>query len=238
MKCASSSLRALPIIIGVIIAIIATTACSEEKKERVGNVNDRENTPTMMTRNVETFISDSGYTRYRIVADLWYIFDEAKEPRWTFPKGLSLQTFDNKFKEDGSFTCDSATYLSEKKRWRFDGNVKWRNTQGDRFMTQQLFWDQNSKTVYSDSFIHIQKNQRIIEGYGFHSNETMTDYLVKKPSGIFPIPGEKSDSAKTNTIVNDSTVATAPTAAPTVKAAPLSPARTYTRARPVTPTRP
>ncbi len=236
MKRTSSPLRALPIAIGTIITVIAATACSEEKKEFVGNVNDRENTPTMMTRNVETFISDSGYTRYRIVADLWYIFEEAKEPRWTFPKGLSLQTFDNKFKEDGFFTCDSATYLSEKKRWRFDGNVKWRNTQGDRFMTEQLFWDQNNKTVYSDSFIHIQKSQRIIEGYGFRSNETMTDYIVKKPSGIFPIPGEKSDSIKPNTTAIDSGNATLPK--PVANGPKLAPALPAAKARPNSPSQP
>ena len=61
-----------------------------------------------------------------------------------------------------------------------------RNVDGDRFLTQQLFWDQNARKVYSDSFIHIERSDRIIEGYGFISNEQMTDYTIRRPSGIFP----------------------------------------------------
>ena len=40
--------------------------------------------------------------------------------------------------------------------------------------------------MYSDSFIHIERSDRIIEGYGFESNEQMTDYVIRRPSGIFP----------------------------------------------------
>ena len=89
-------------------------------------------------------------------------------------------------KEDGTFTADTAIYWSLQKIWRFDRNVRMRNVNGDRFLTQQLYWDQNRRKIYSDSFIHIERADRTIEGYGFESNESMTDYLIRKPSGIFP----------------------------------------------------
>ena len=56
-----------------------------------------------------------------------------------------------------------------------------------RFLTQQLFWDQNARKVYSDSFIHIERAEQIIEGVGFKSNERMTIYELDKPMGIFPV---------------------------------------------------
>ena len=37
---------------------------------------------------------------------------------------------------------------------------------------------------------------RIIEGYGFESNEQMTQYNIKKVSGIFPVDEERSGIGK------------------------------------------
>lgn len=50
-----------------LITIMAVTACQEEKKEFLSGRIDPETFPTMMTRDVETLISDSGITRYRII---------------------------------------------------------------------------------------------------------------------------------------------------------------------------
>ncbi len=196
------------------------TACEEEKKDYVLVNSDGEITPTMTTRNVETFISDSGITRYRIISPVWYIFDNAKDPNWKFPEGLFLQQYDDHFKPDASVICDSAKYFSEKHLWRLDGHVTMVNIERDSFLTQQLFWDQRAREIYTDSFIHIVRADRIIEGYGMTSNEQMTEYVVHKPSAILPvgdIHGENaSDSTTARTprrgIVNDSINADAPLA--------------------------
>ena len=44
------------------------------------------------------------------------------------------------------------------------------NTMRDTFLSQQLYWDQNKRKVYTDSFIHIVRSDRIIEGYGLEAN--------------------------------------------------------------------
>lgn len=162
------------------------SSCGEEKRETIAISADPETFPTMKTLDVSTTISDSGYTRYHITSPLWLMFEEAKEPHWNFPQGLYVVKFDNDMKENGTFTADTATYWSVKKLWRFDRNVRMKNVDGDRFLTQQLYWDQNQRKLYSDSFIHIERSDRIIEGYGFESNESMTEYTIRRPSGIFP----------------------------------------------------
>ncbi|MDE6341366.1 MAG: hypothetical protein K2K93_03530 [Muribaculaceae bacterium] len=54
-------------------------------------------------------------------------------------------------------------------------------------MTQQLFWDQRRNRLYSDSFIHIETPDRMLEGIGFESNDRLTKYTIKHPTGIFPV---------------------------------------------------
>lgn len=180
-------MRLLPLLAMMAAAAAAvTSACSDDKRETISISADPETFPTMRTVNVSTLISDSGYTRYHITTPLWLMYEEAAEPHWNFPGGLFIVQFNDSMQESGIFTADTATYFSLKKIWRFDRNVRMKNVDGDRFRTQQLFWDQNTRKVYSDSFIHIERADRTIEGYGFISNESMTDYTIRRPSGIFP----------------------------------------------------
>lgn len=193
---------ALPPLVAAVIAALVAGACSDDKHETIALSADPETFPTMRTINVSTTISDSGYTRYHITTPLWLMFEEAEEPHWNFPDGMFIVRLDDNMKEDGTFTSDTATYFSGKRLWQFDSNVRMRNVNGDRFMTQQLFWDQNARKIYSDSFIHIERSDRTIEGYGFESNESMTTYTIRKPSGIFPTsafrkPAAGKDSAAT-----------------------------------------
>lgn len=192
------SLKLLPSIVFLIVLALASS-CGEEKKNYMPGIKNANEAPTMVTRDVETFISDSGITRYHITAKIWNIYDEAKVPRWTFPEGVFLEQYDNLFRQSAKVVCDSATFFSEKKLWRLDGDVVMVNVARDTFMTKQLFWDQRAKRLYSDTaFIRIVSQKRTIEGYGFNSNEHMTDYTIKKPTAIFPAKNMQKSAQSTD----------------------------------------
>ncbi len=190
------------LVMRIILAVIATAGIvawllmpeKEEQQHYVPNVGDGSTVPTMATSDVSTFISDSGYTKYHITADVWQMFEDAEEPFWRFPVGLYLEQYDRDLTPSAHVVCDSAIYFSRKRLWRLDGNVVMVNTARDSFITSQLFWDQARATVYSDSFIHIVRSDRIIEGYGFESNQNMTRYTVNRPTGIIPVE-RKPDTA-------------------------------------------
>ncbi|MDE7411126.1 MAG: LPS export ABC transporter periplasmic protein LptC [Paramuribaculum sp.] len=192
--------------ITVVVAVMALLGCSDEKKEVLQGVVDPERFATMTTTEVSSLISDSGIIKYHITAPLWLVFDEASEPHWRFPKGLFLEKYNDESQQDASIRADSAIYYKNRQLWRLDGYVEIANPQGEKFLTEQLFWDQRQAKVYSDSFIHIERTDRIIEGYGFVSNDRMTKYEVLNVSGIFPSekfrPGE--GTAKRDSLSGDS----------------------------------
>lgn len=173
------------IAVPLIAASLSSCSGSEDSvdpQEIDGNV-----VPTMTTDSVNSFVSDSGITRYHIVTPLWLMFDKADEPSWKFPQSLHLERYDDEMNVTATVDCDSATYFTRLKLWRLDGNVRMRNLDGDRFLTEQLFWDQTYHSVYSNEFVHIERTDRIMEGYGFNSNEQMTRYTLRQPTGIFPV---------------------------------------------------
>ena len=191
-------LRTLPKLIALLLMIGIAYSCSETSEGGMGNVNT-ETFPTMLTTNVSTLVSDSGYTRYHLTTDTWLMFDEATDPYWSFPTGLFMERYNDSMHVESTFRADSATYLSKQKLWQFDRNVRMNNVNGDRFVTEQLFWDQQTQKVYSDSFIHIERTDRILEGYGFISNEEMTEYTIMTVSGIFPTPRNNQREHSANT---------------------------------------
>ena len=178
------------------MSVIFFIACAEDEKSYVANATSR--TPTMATSDVNTFISDSGYTRYHLDTDLWLVYDDTAEPFWRFPQGLELEQYDNNMSVSSTVVCDSAIYYSRKRLWQLDGNVVMVSTDGDSFLTQQLFWDQNTRRIRSDSFIHIVRSDRTLEGYGFESDQNMADYIIHRPTAILPAvrPERKDTSAQ------------------------------------------
>lgn len=203
-------LRALvPIVAACVVAGAVSTACSPETKRYVPNVGDGYTTPTMATADVSTFISDSGYTRYKLETPLWQIFDDAEDPVWRFPDGLAVEQYDLHMNPVSNVVCDSAIYFSNKRLWRLDGNVVMVNTDADSFLTQQLFWDQARRVIHSDSFIHIVRTDRVIEGYGFESDQSMKYYTVRRPTAILPVNSSNmrgGKNSRSDTTGTDSTV--------------------------------
>ncbi|MDE6498430.1 MAG: LPS export ABC transporter periplasmic protein LptC [Muribaculaceae bacterium] len=178
----------------IALGAAACAGCGEERQSYVPNVGDGLSSPTMSTTDVSTYISDSGYVRYHIVTPLWQMFEESQDPFWRFPDGLDLEQYDLTMHPQANIRSDSATYFSRRRLWRLDGHVVMVNVDGDSFLTSQLFWDQQKRQVYSDSFIHIVRTDRIIEGYGFTSNENMTAYTVNRPTGIIPVDRDATRS--------------------------------------------
>ncbi|MDE7397339.1 MAG: LPS export ABC transporter periplasmic protein LptC [Muribaculum sp.] len=200
----------------MLIALMVAGSCTERGISDKIDLNvDYDQTPTMTTTDVVTMISDSGYTRYRITSSLWLVFDQAKVPVWRFPDGLLLEKFDTAYNVDATVICDSATYFKNDQLWRLDGHVNIVNSIGEKFLTPQLFWSQRDNKIYSDSFIHIERADRTIEGYGFESNDRLTRYSVYNPTGIFPAsdfqPGARQQA--TDSVATADTVADTPATA-------------------------
>ena len=96
-----------------------------------------------------------------------------------------MEKFDTLFHIDANIKADTAYYYEPKKLWELRGNVHIRNQQGDKFDTQLLFWNQEQEKIYSDKFIRIEQPDQIITGYGFVSNQQLTEFQILNNTGEF-----------------------------------------------------
>lgn len=61
-----------------------------------------------------------------------------------------------------------------------------------------MFWDQGKEKIYSNQFIRIEQPDKILTGYGFESNQQMTEYQIFNNTGIFTV----EDTAPADTTKN------------------------------------
>ncbi|MDR2119207.1 MAG: LPS export ABC transporter periplasmic protein LptC [Tannerellaceae bacterium] len=182
--------------VSVVMSFFLSASCSGEQEETVEVVFDPEHTYTMKTTNVSTLVSDSGITRYRANARVWLVFGKANEPYSYFPEGIYLEHFDTLFQVKSSIKADTAYYFEKQELWKGVGNVEMKSLDGEYFTTSLIFWDQKLQKIYSDQYIRIEQQDRIITGVGFESNQSMTEYKIFNTTGIFPIDETPADTTQ------------------------------------------
>jgi LPS export ABC transporter protein LptC len=180
-------------------------SCKDKNEHLIAFVYDPEVVPTMITDSVTTLISDSGITRYKLVTEVWKVFDKAKEPYWYFPEGIYLEQFTPDFNTEATVTADTAWYYSQKDLWKLTKNVHVENMEGDIFESEELYWDQKNKRVYSDQYIEIKRGVTEMKGYGFESNEAMNDYRIIRPhDGKLPFTeSTPADSLQSDSLLTE-----------------------------------
>lgn len=193
--------------ISITVAVWATVmflffpSCGSKDKKLAAAIDEKDSLPDMYTTGVVSYVSDSGMIRYKIVTDEWLVFTKKNPPYWAFEKGLYLEKFDSLFRVDASIKADTAYYHEKKEIWELRGNVHIQNQLGDKFDTELLFWDQSKERIYSDKFIKIEQEDKILTGYGFDSNQEMTEYEIFTPTGIFTVE-DTAPQDTTNAIQN------------------------------------
>jgi LPS export ABC transporter protein LptC len=178
----------------MIVMLFLTVSCHKGKEPLTDAITNRDSVPVMVTRDVSTYISDSGVVRYKIIADEWQVYDRLNPSMWTFEQGIYLEKFNNGLSIEATIIADTAYYYDKQELWELRGNVHIENEQDEQFDTQLLFWNQKTKRVYSDLYIRIRQQKRIITGIGFTSNQEFTNYTIKKTQGIFPVKEDENDN--------------------------------------------
>lgn len=184
-KTGKKGITIIPVV--VVMLLLLSGSCSKDNKETVVVTFDPETTFTMRTTDVSSLISDSGITRYKIIAKEWLMYSKAEDPYSYFPEGIYLEKFDTLFNAEATVKADTAYYYEKRELWKVIGNVEIRNLEGELFETSLLYWDMKDEKIYSDKFIRIEQKEQVITGIGFESNQTMTKYTIFNSTGIFPV---------------------------------------------------
>lgn len=191
-------------IFGIVCAICIAFGCTDKDQQGEAVSVLANEIPSMVTHDVTMLISDSGVIKYRAITPTWVRYgDEASEPYQYFPEGIEFEQIDRIFEATETIVADTAYNWENKQLWHLINNVRVTSVKGEKFVTNELFWDMKKHEVYSDSFIHIERADNIIEGYGFTSTDDFTKYEIKQTNGIFPVRENDATERPAGALAND-----------------------------------
>lgn len=159
------------------------------------------NKPVDSTTGVDVIYSDSAKVRAHLQAPLMLHYTTAVNPHYEMPKGVKIVFYDDKLNQKtpnfnpdkhivSTVTSDYAITSNNDKLIELRKNVVVRNTQGDVFTTQQLFYDANKKSIYSNQACQMTKvDGTVLDGTAFRSNESFTETYFEHGKGVIATKG-------------------------------------------------
>ncbi len=152
--------------------------------ESIKTLDDTESTPGMVAVKSEVIYTENGVPVAKVIAPVTKHFQFAKEPYTEFPEGISVYTFTDGKVVESYLTAKYALYYDKKKLWDVRYNVVAMNRKGEILNTEQLYWDEQKKLIYSEASVKITTAEGVLFGEGFTADEQLEDIEIKNSSGI------------------------------------------------------
>lgn len=176
-------------IISIALAVAMLMSCKNDI-EVISSLTNIDNLPSQTIVNLETLYTDSAKIQLRVKSKLVKSFNQAENPYLEFPEGLEVFFYDKNEKIESQLSARYAIYHEADELWEAKDSVVVINANDEILNTEQLFWDENKKLIYTDKFVSITTANEIIYGDGIEANENFTNWKIMKPRGTFYLENE------------------------------------------------
>ena len=158
--------------------------------EEVKEIGDFKEVPAKESFEVTYLRSQHGKVMNRLYAP---IVQQFKDKRTVMPLGFKLDFLDSNLNTSAYLQAKYGEMISEKQIMIARDSVILVNSKKEELYTEELTWQQDSAKIYTDKYVKIKRQDVVIHGKGFESNEDFTQYVIKKITGQYYLNDESSD---------------------------------------------
>ena len=164
-----------------IFAIIALYGCGKSEVKELLEYTG----PLREFEMVESYHSEGDKVKTKMLADLVYEFKNGDRE---FPKGLYLEFYNEFGRLEATLKANHAFYFKTEDKWRARGKVEVKNIEkNEQLTTEELFWKQADKKIFTDKFVTIREQGDVIYGVGLDAKDDLSEYTILKPTGEFEV---------------------------------------------------
>lgn len=122
--------------------------------------------------------SDSAVLRSEIRAPRQLEF---KNGDLQFPEGIEIKFFTVEGLLETTLRADRGFFMKDENLYRGEGNVQIQNLIKDqKLQTEEIFWNQAQKKIWTEKFVTIQERQTLFNGTGMEADDTFSNYTLKQ----------------------------------------------------------
>ncbi|MFT5511703.1 MAG: LPS export ABC transporter protein LptC [Bacteroidia bacterium] len=158
--------------------------CRQADKSDIENyIQESEDLSVERVEDVVIRYTDSAVVKAIIKAPQMVRYPKKKEPYTEMPKGLYATFYDANGNVDSKLSAAYGINYEDKKLIKLTDSVRVVNVKGEELKSEELYWDQIEKKIYTNKFVRIVRNGETLRGDGFESNENFTKYRILRPAG-------------------------------------------------------
>ena len=147
---------------------------------------------TEYSENMSITMSENGRKSYHFETPLIEGYSMAHDPYREFRKGIKITIYDeNTGAESATLTANYAIFYGNRKLWEAKGDVVVTKHDGTRLYTQQLFWNSQTKRIYSNVDTKLVTDTDELIGEGFESDEDMNEPRFRRWKGKMQVDTEQ-----------------------------------------------
>ena len=148
-----------------------------------------EDEPILESTQLETFYSEEGIIKYKMRAEKMLQYEN--EDR-SFPEGLYVEFFEADKQIAWTVRANSVHFSAEEHVYELRGDVELKSLREKRQLnTEELYWDTETKEVYTDKFIRIESENGMLTGQGLTASQDLSQYHTSKPQGLLNVQSSK-----------------------------------------------
>jgi LPS export ABC transporter protein LptC len=168
----------------ILLIISGLCACHANTDQDLAPFKNRINMQLEISEKVTVLYTDSGYLRAKLTAPVVHNYS-GNDPYQEMPKGIKAYTY---YVPSGELASSiTANYAIRKQG---GGSIEARNkvvitnTKGDTLNTEQIFWQEKEKRIYTNKFVRIATPNKIFFGDGLEANQEFTRYRIIHLRGV------------------------------------------------------
>jgi LPS export ABC transporter protein LptC len=187
-------------LIFVTALIIAVNIGCENDIQVVNKISNTKELPVFSANNFEMVYSDSTKVKMKLTTKLANRYNIPEKQYWEFPKGIIVYQYDSAMKVVSTIKANYAIYRDNIKIWEARSNVVAKNlTKNEQLYTEELFWDQNKRLIYSTKFTKIINTENVLYGdQGFESKDDMSNWKLFGGKGKITINEDEKNNEEQN----------------------------------------
>lgn len=143
--------------------------------EKVKQFIDYDTISGLMAYDVVIERSDSGRMTAKLIAPVMRSLDDQDSALLEFPKGFVAYMYENDTTPSAKISGDYGVNYERRELVMAKHNVVVENIETQEVLeTENLFWDQRAKKIYTGSMVKISSPDKIIFGDSLTANESFT----------------------------------------------------------------
>jgi LPS export ABC transporter protein LptC len=125
-----------------------------------------------------------------------YKYVRSEDPYYEFPKGMRVIFYDSLERQESFIEAKYAIFYERKELWEARNQVVAESPgKGEKLETEQMFWDQKAKRIFSDKFTRITNSDGVFFGEaGFEARDDLSKWKLKGSSGTVNVREEDAEN--------------------------------------------